>query len=143
MAIDHLVEEGFRFKSGQQRVLDARSQDRDRIDGQVAAGHVGPTSACRAPCRSPERSPTRSSRTGPARATSRSRKRRRYTALGSCKWSAQADTRALNDLLTARDSIRAAGAADLFIFARGFNQALIDRAAQEGVILVDAATLVA
>jgi len=66
------------------------------------------------------------------------RAQKKYLALGSCKWSKQADTHALDRLLEARDSVRGGGRAKLFIFARGFHNALIERGADEDVTLVSA-----
>lgn len=71
------------------------------------------------------------------------RTKRRYTALGSCKWSANADTHTLDDLEESRDAISGAADAKLFIFARGFNKALTERAKNEGVTLVGIAELLA
>ncbi len=61
----------------------------------------------------------------------------RYDLLASCKWSQKAKTSALGDLLAARDHLggRAAYAA-LIIFARGFDRQLVNRAAEEDVMLV-------
>lgn len=71
------------------------------------------------------------------------RSRKRYLALGSCKWSARADTRVLDALEDARSKIRGAADASLFVFARGFHPALVKRAAEEGVKLVGADDLFA
>lgn len=61
-----------------------------------------------------------------------------YTALGSCKWSASADTHALDRLKESRDKVRGAAGAKLLIFARGFHPALVERAAAENVTLIPA-----
>ncbi len=65
----------------------------------------------------------------------------RYTAVGSCKWSARADTHDLDRLLELRDAVRSAGDASVWLFARGFHPALRRRAGPEGVRLVSAGDL--
>lgn len=64
--------------------------------------------------------------------------RGRFLALGSCKWSKQADAHALDDLLESRERIREARGARLFMFARGFHPALVKRAAEYDVQLIGA-----
>lgn len=61
-----------------------------------------------------------------------------YRGIGSCKWSASADTHDLDRLVAQRDRIPGAGAAPLSLFARGFHPALIERAAADGVHLIGA-----
>ena len=69
------------------------------------------------------------------------RTKRGYSALGSCKWSTKADTHDLDRLVKSRDTIKGAGNASLWIFARGFHPALEKRAAAEDVRLVSAGDL--
>lgn len=66
------------------------------------------------------------------------RARKRYLALGSCKWSARADTHVLDALEEARSKVAGAADASLFIFARGFHPALLQRASEGRVRLVSA-----
>lgn len=66
---------------------------------------------------------------------------KRYLALGSCKWSARADTHVLDKLKESRDKVRGASHATLFIFARGFHPALVKRAREEDVRLISSAEL--
>lgn len=61
----------------------------------------------------------------------------RWTALGSVKWSKQADTRVLDQLEHQRTALGTRALdAQLLVFARGFAPALRDRAADSGVRLV-------
>lgn len=61
------------------------------------------------------------------------------TALGTCKWSKNADAHVLDELIHARDAITGAGQASLWVFARGFHRSLVQRAsADESVHLVRA-----
>ncbi len=71
------------------------------------------------------------------------RTKERYTAVGSCKWSAQSDTHDLDRLLELRETVRGAGEASVWLFARGFHPALRRRAARDGVQLVSAEELFA
>ncbi len=66
---------------------------------------------------------------------------REIVLLGSCKWSRRAETGVLDDLLSARDRIDGAAAAELLIFARGFDARLTRAAAELGVRLVGAEEL--
>jgi len=59
--------------------------------------------------------------------------KRKYEALGSCKWSEHADTHDLDRLIECRDQIRGAGSAPLYIFARGFHPTLVEQA-NDGVV---------
>lgn len=70
--------------------------------------------------------------------------RRRYTLLGSCKWSRRlVDEDALQALLASRDAVegRTAGARLVLFARRGFTRSLQRRAAREDVLLVRAADL--
>jgi AAA+ ATPase superfamily predicted ATPase len=70
--------------------------------------------------------------------------RKRYTFLGSCKWSRRlVGEDALDALLSSRDAIDGRTAdARLALFARrGFTQSLQQRAAREGVLLVSTTDL--
>jgi len=70
--------------------------------------------------------------------------RKRYTLLGSCKWSRRlVGEDALDALLSSRDAIdgRAADASLALFARRGFTRSLRQRAAREGVRLVNAADL--
>lgn len=68
--------------------------------------------------------------------------RGRYTLLGSCKWSKKMKPAVLDELLRARDHLGArASRAQLALFARGFSDAVADRAEEEDVQLVSAADL--
>lgn len=69
--------------------------------------------------------------------------RQRYDALGSCKWSNHADGHDLDRLIKLRDGVRGAGAAPLFLFARGFHRSLLARADAGEVTLVRAEDLYA
>ncbi len=71
------------------------------------------------------------------------RTKERYTAVGSCKWSARADTHDLDRLLELRGAVRGAGDASLWLFARGFHSSLRRRAAKDGVNLISAEDLFA
>ena len=62
-------------------------------------------------------------------------------ALGSCKWSRQADARVLDDLLAARARLSNGLGADLFVFARGFHPSLKAAAKEHAAILVTPADL--
>ncbi len=67
------------------------------------------------------------------------RGRQGILAVGSCKWSSRADVHDLDRLIELRGRIRGAGAAALYVFARDFDNNLIERAEQDGVRLVSAA----
>lgn len=69
--------------------------------------------------------------------------KRKYLALGSCKWSASADAHVLDQLVAQRDSITGAGNPELFVFARGFHATLKRRAKAGEVTLVSADDLYA
>jgi len=69
------------------------------------------------------------------------RSKRRYTALGSCKWSGKADTHDLDRLLEHRSAVRGADRASIWMFARGFHPALVKQAEKDGVHLVSAREL--
>jgi len=71
------------------------------------------------------------------------RGRKGITAVGSCKWSARADTHDLDRLIELRGKARGAHNADLYLFARGFHKSLRARGEREGVRLVSAAELFA
>lgn len=64
------------------------------------------------------------------------RDQRRILALGSCKWSASADTHDLERLVELRNRVQGAAAATLYVFARGFHRKLSERAKREQVRLV-------
>jgi AAA+ ATPase superfamily predicted ATPase len=64
-------------------------------------------------------------------------------AVGSCKWSARADTHDLDRLIELRSKIRSAGNATLYVFARDFHKSLVKRAEVDGVRLVSANELFA
>lgn len=69
------------------------------------------------------------------------RGRRGIIAVGSCKWSTQADAHDLDRLVELRGGLRGAGAAALYVFARGFHKSLIERAEAAEVKLISAADL--
>lgn len=69
--------------------------------------------------------------------------KRKYLALGSCKWSASADAHVLDQLIAHRDSIAGVGKPELFVFARGFHGSLKRRESDGEVTLVSAADLYA
>jgi uncharacterized protein len=66
------------------------------------------------------------------------RDRNGVLAVGSCKWSARADTHDLDRLIELRGRIRGAGNATPYVFARDFHAALLQRAEHEDVRLVSA-----
>lgn len=66
-----------------------------------------------------------------------------YLAVGSCKWSKRADTHDLDRLRDARHTIRGAGAATMYVFARGFHPALVRQAKSEDVRLISTQDLFA
>jgi AAA+ ATPase superfamily predicted ATPase len=68
---------------------------------------------------------------------------KRIVAVGSCKWSAHADTHDLDRLIELRGRIRGAGSAALYVFARDFHQSLVERAKRDGARLVSADELLA
>jgi AAA+ ATPase superfamily predicted ATPase len=71
------------------------------------------------------------------------RGRKGVLAVGSCKWSAQADAHDLDRLIELRGRVRGAGNAALYVFARDFHVSLVERAEREGVRLVPADELFA
>src|SRR6185437_627441 len=66
------------------------------------------------------------------------RDRKGVLAVGSCKWSAQANTHDLDRLIELRGRIRGAGNATPYVFARDFHPALLQRAERERIRLVSA-----
>jgi AAA+ ATPase superfamily predicted ATPase len=66
------------------------------------------------------------------------RDRKSVLAVGSCKWSARADTHDLDRLIELRGQIRGAGNATPYVFARDFHPALLQRAERERIRLVPA-----
>jgi AAA+ ATPase superfamily predicted ATPase len=64
--------------------------------------------------------------------------RGRYDFLGSCKWDRRAPASVLDKLIAHRDALSRANSARLAIFARGFTSELRQRAAAEGIELIDA-----
>lgn len=60
----------------------------------------------------------------------------RCLAVGSVKWSKQADTHVLDRLLECRQAIKGAATATPFIFARGFHPALVSKASTDGARLI-------
>lgn len=62
-------------------------------------------------------------------------------AVGSCKWSAQADAHDLTRLIELRGRIPGAGSAALYVFARDFHKSLVQRAERDRVRLVSAEEL--
>jgi uncharacterized protein len=71
------------------------------------------------------------------------RGRKGIVAVGSCKWSSQADVHDLDRLIEQRGRVRDAGAAALYLFARGFHKSLVQRAKRDRVRLVSADELFA
>lgn len=69
---------------------------------------------------------------------------RRFVLLGSCKWDRRVRTSTLGRLLDHRESLGPVAAdAQLVIFGRGFEDTLVERAADHGVTLVSADDLFA
>jgi uncharacterized protein len=66
------------------------------------------------------------------------RGRKSILAIGSCKWSTQANAHDLDRLIELRGQIRGAGTAALYVFARDFHKGLVERAKRDGVRLVSA-----
>jgi uncharacterized protein len=67
---------------------------------------------------------------------------RRFLLLGSCKWDRRVPTSALGRLLDQREALGPVAAdAQLVIFGRGFEDALVERAPEHDVTLVSAADL--
>ncbi len=66
------------------------------------------------------------------------RGRKGILAIGSCKWSMQANAHDLDRLIELRGRVRGAGVAALYVFARDFHKSIVERAKRDGVRLVSA-----